>query len=221
MKISQLSDATGIPLATIKMYLREGLLPQGEKSSPNQADYGDEHLRRLKLVHGLLRVGGLSVAAAREVVAAVESDRFLVDIFGVAQRAASSSVDADNVTPEAIAVVQTITAGWHTDPRGPGQMLAAASIAAFEASGQRNAVRWYERYAEAARLIAEADLDLLDTRQTRAEKAETVVLGTVLGDTLLAGLRRSAQEDLSSSRYISPSGEDQPSPDPSAKETHS
>jgi DNA-binding transcriptional MerR regulator len=37
MWIAELSRQTEVPVATIKYYLREGLLPAGELSSPNQA----------------------------------------------------------------------------------------------------------------------------------------------------------------------------------------
>ncbi|WP_247826700.1 MerR family transcriptional regulator [Arthrobacter antioxidans] len=204
MKISRLSEVTGIAAPTIKMYLREGLLAPGEKSRPNQADYGDAHVRRLKLVHGLLRVGGLSIASTREVVAAIESDVALVETFGVAQRAATAVVDPASASEHAYEVVDDLTADWANDPCGPGRALAATSITAFEAAGQRNSAQWYERYAAAALLLAEADLDLIEAREGRAEKAEAVVLGTLLGDTLLAGLRRAAQEHVSNVRYPLP-----------------
>ena len=51
---------------------------------------------------------------------------------------------------------------------------------------------------------AEADIDELDARAERAAKAEIVVVGTVLGDTLFSGLRRAAQEHVSALRYATP-----------------
>ena len=41
MRISELSAQTGVPVPTIKYYLREGLLPEGERSAPTQAAYGE------------------------------------------------------------------------------------------------------------------------------------------------------------------------------------
>src|SRR3954453_17373569 len=73
MRMAELSRATGVPVATIKYYLREGLLPRGEvTTSPNQAQYGEEHVRRLTLVRSLVEVGGLSIAAGRAVLAAID-----------------------------------------------------------------------------------------------------------------------------------------------------
>ena len=65
MKISELSSRSGVPVATVKFYLREGLLAAGEKSSQTQASYDDIHLARLRLIRAFLEVGGLSVASAR------------------------------------------------------------------------------------------------------------------------------------------------------------
>ena len=46
MRIAELSQKTGVPVPTIKYYLREGLLPAGELTSPNQAHYDDRHVQR-------------------------------------------------------------------------------------------------------------------------------------------------------------------------------
>lgn len=63
-----LSAESGVPVGTIKFYLREQLLPPGERTSPNQARYTEAHVRRLKLVRALIETGGCSVAEVRRVV---------------------------------------------------------------------------------------------------------------------------------------------------------
>src|SRR5712664_1393717 len=68
MRIAELSRDTGVPVPTIKFYLREGLIPAGERTSPNQMQYDETHVQRLKLVRALVDVGGLSVAGARNVL---------------------------------------------------------------------------------------------------------------------------------------------------------
>ena len=73
MKIAELSSRSGTSVPSIKFYLREGLLPAGESTGRNQAEYSDEHLHRLRLIRALMDVGGLSVAAARDVIAAVDT----------------------------------------------------------------------------------------------------------------------------------------------------
>ena len=72
MRIAELSRRSGVPVPTIKYYLREGLLPAGELTSPNQARYSDDHLHRLRLVRAMVELGGLSIAAVREVLGALD-----------------------------------------------------------------------------------------------------------------------------------------------------
>src|SRR5918999_2401660 len=68
MRIGELSRSSGVPVPTIKYYIREGLLPAGEPTGRNQARYGERHQRRLALVRALVESGGLSVAATRRVL---------------------------------------------------------------------------------------------------------------------------------------------------------
>ena len=58
-------------------------------------------------------------------------------------------------------------------------------------------------YARAVEVVAEADLDCVTKNLDSgpATAAQTVVVGTVLGDALLAGLRRMAQESESHRRF--------------------
>lgn len=50
-------------------------------------------------------------------------------------------------------------------------------------------------------LVAEADLDAVDRREGREAKTMTVVIGTVLGDSLFASFRRLAHQHVSHQRY--------------------
>src|SRR5260370_33337848 len=88
MCIADRSRDSGVPVPTIKYYVREGLLPPGELTSPNQAQYDEFHLRRLRLIRALAEVGGLSIAAVRDLLAAAESPATsLHDALGKAQYA--------------------------------------------------------------------------------------------------------------------------------------
>lgn len=201
MKMAELSMVSAVPVATIKFYLREHLLPAGERTSPNQADYGDEHVRRLRLIRGLLDVGGLAVADAHRVLDALDSGQPLQQTFGVAQEAVSDRIDPATVPASALARVDRVIDGWFVSPDNAGRLAAAQVLGSLEAIGQLSARGWVERYAAAALLIAEADLDEIDAIPDREGKAETVVVGTVLGDALFSGLRRAAQEHVSALRY--------------------
>ncbi|MFB7867528.1 MULTISPECIES: MerR family transcriptional regulator [unclassified Streptomyces] len=205
MRIGELSRRTGVSVPTIKYYVREGLLPAGQLTSPNQASYDEAHVRRLRLIRALLDVGGLSVAGVREVVAAVDdSERPLHDMLGAA---------ADNVVPryqgagdepgEALvgaraAVVDLIARrGWHTDPEGPAAEALAVALAALENVGHGGFVEVLDAYAEAAERVARTDLDYVARNVVREELVESVVVGIVLGDAMFGALRRLAHADAS------------------------
>ena len=199
--MAELSSTSGIPVATIKFYLRERLLQAGERTGPNQSQYGEEHLRRLRLIRGLLEVGGLSVATARGVIDAVDSELPLAHSFGVAQRAVSAEIDPGDIDPEALAGVDRLVEGWRVSGDNPGRLAAARVLETFQALGQRDERNWFSRYAAAALLVAEADLDQVEASGSREAMAETVVIGTVLGDALFSGIRRAAQEHVTALRY--------------------
>ncbi|WP_233189210.1 MerR family transcriptional regulator [Subtercola sp. Z020] len=202
--MSELSAVSGTPTATIKFYQREGLLPPSDKTAPNQADYGPAHVARLQLIRALLGVGKLSIAAAAEVIGSIDSAEPVLYTFEAAQNALSEHLDESDVTPDALAIVDAATTGWRVSPGNPGRLAAARVVDTFGALGQADEAGWFDRYAAAALLAAEADLDEIASRSGRDAQAETVVVGTVLGDALFSGLRRAAQEHVSSGRHPAP-----------------
>jgi DNA-binding transcriptional MerR regulator len=88
MRISELSSQTGVPVATIKFYLRENLLHEGVRTAATQAQYDATHVARLRLIRALLGPGGLSVAAADQVIRAIEEPpESLHELLGIAASA--------------------------------------------------------------------------------------------------------------------------------------
>ena len=201
MKMAELSSASGIPIATIKYYQREQLLPAGVKSGPNQATYSDAHARRLGLVRAMIEVGRLSITSVREVLAAIDAREPLLSAFAVAQQALSEPLSASDIDSGALGKIDDTIAGWRVSPENPGRLAAARVLQSFGELGQLDQAGWFARYAEAAMLAAAADLDEVDARDGRDAKAEIVVIGTILGDALFSGLRRAAQEHVASARY--------------------
>jgi DNA-binding transcriptional MerR regulator len=96
MRISELASQTGVPIATIKFYLREKLMPEGIRTSATQAQYDESHVARLRLIRALLGPAGLSVAAAQQVILAIEEPpESLYELLGIAAAAvAGPNVDA-------------------------------------------------------------------------------------------------------------------------------
>src|SRR5690349_14673458 len=88
MRIRELAVATGVPIATIKYYLREHLLEPGTPTATTQADYGDHHVERLRLLRVLREVGEIPIASLRAVVAAIDDPALpLHEVLGRAHHA--------------------------------------------------------------------------------------------------------------------------------------
>ncbi len=68
MRIGQLAEASGVPVPTIKHYLREGLLPEGVKTSRNMAYYPPELVDRIKLIKQLQEERFMPLRAIRSVL---------------------------------------------------------------------------------------------------------------------------------------------------------
>ena len=70
MRMRDLAIAASLPRTTIHHYLREGLLPEPDRTAANAATYGPEHLDRLLLLKALRgpELGPLSVSEIRQVL---------------------------------------------------------------------------------------------------------------------------------------------------------
>ncbi|MER6096306.1 MerR family transcriptional regulator [Streptomyces sp. NPDC001728] len=202
MRIGELSRRTGVSVPTIKFYVREGLLPPGELTSPNQAAYGEPHAQRLRLIRALLDVGGLSVAGIREVIVAVDDpERSVHKLLG---EAASRMVPRYEREPGAgmeearEKVAALISArGWRVYEGAPATEALATALAALEDVGHGGFDEVLDTYADAAERVARADLDYVAHHVAREELVESVVVGTVIGDAIFSALRRLAQTDAS------------------------
>lgn len=203
MKISELSRASGVPLPTVKYYLREGLLPAGRPLGRNQADYDEAHLRRLRLIRALIDVGGLSVAGVRQVLGAVDDDVVPGhQLLGTAHEAIAGVSRADRSTAGWLAAraeaARVVAArGWRVYERAHALDQLADAIAALRELGQEDMLTLLDGYAEATERLARQEVGLVLARSDRAGMVEGVVTGTVLGEAMLTALRRLAQEHTS------------------------
>lgn len=211
MRMSELSSTTVTPVPTLKFYLREGLLHAGERTSPNQSQYDHTHVERVRLVRALLDVGGLSVAQAATVIAALDNDAMpLSSLFGIAQRAVTAPARlASETEGQGAARIAELCErrGWKVYPNNPGLGLATRVIDSYAELGVDVITdAALDPYAEAADLVAAADLAAVAAAPSEAEMTTVVAVGTVLGDALFAGLRRIAQEAESFRRFPLPEG---------------
>lgn len=204
MRIGELSRRTGVPVPTIKYYLREGLLPPGERTSPNQASYDDSHVHRVRLVRALVEVGGVSIAAAREVVALMhEPGRTPLGSIGKVHFAVQAARQPHSEPPSDAAVAQAEALierhGWQVRPTNPARTALAGVLDYLTRLGQPDGLGLLDTYADVAEQLATAEVDALAGQGVEA-MAENVVTMTVLGNALLAALRGLAQESAATAR---------------------
>jgi DNA-binding transcriptional MerR regulator len=201
MRIGELSRTTGVPVPTIKYYIREGLLPAGEPTGRNQARYEERHQRRLTLVRALVEVGGLSVAATRRVLEQLDRPGIrLRESLGKTQFALAlptrGTADPEAGAAEVDALLERL--GWRVGASNPARQALAELLGTLRRLGQDDVLAVVDAYAAAAENLAETEVALVLARPDTESRLQAVVVGSVLGDALLSALRRLAQENAAS-----------------------
>ena len=199
MRISELAETTGVPVHTLKFYLREGVLPPGDATSRTRADYGEAHVERVRLVRALVEHGGVSIGDIRSIVGALDSPPpSRHELLGVAHRTLPGVTAGAEVSAEVVELLEGL--GWTSCTDGPLAAGLTAAVAAARGAGVELAPAELRRYAEAMRAVAEVDVEVALRATSAAGALRTVVLGTVMVDPVLVTLRRIAQEGVSAER---------------------
>jgi DNA-binding transcriptional MerR regulator len=203
LKMSELADASGVSAATIKHYLREGLLGDEEgivRTSRNMAWYPPEYVDRIRLIKRLQEERFLPLRLIKELLSErpPRTPRAEVDLpDNVLDRLAELGVltpDADGYDPDDVAVID--------------------AIVRFRAGGYDEALGFtvYDtlRYREALEpLVAEEVRTLLDrlAGEVEVERAVEIIaagvqplralIGAMHSKLLLAELRRARSSSAS------------------------
>ncbi|MDS1269534.1 MerR family transcriptional regulator [Lipingzhangella sp. LS1_29] len=203
MRISELSRRSEVPIPTIKYYLRQGLLPPGQSTGRTQAVYGEDHLRRLRLIRALVNVAGLSVAATREVLAAVDAHTDTFAKLGEVHHALPSPMpEAEPPDSTATSHASELIAAmdWQVSQRSPHRTQLAQALAALRRLGFPPDTEILRRYAELADQTARIDLDQMMHQEDPIDQAERALVGSLLLTPVLVALRRLAQENEAAAR---------------------
>lgn len=200
--MSELSERSGVPVPTVKYYLREGLLPPGRATSATRAVYGEHHVQRLRLIRALVDVAGLSGERVRAVIAAVDDTATdLHDVLASAHEELSPVPEREPSEESRAAVARLVAQrGWQVTARGRHAEALAAALDALGAAGQGLGDESLSAYADAAAGVAAAEIASMSDA-SREDAATYAVIGTVLVEPVLLTLRRMAHEDLSSRRF--------------------
>ncbi|WP_417541112.1 MerR family transcriptional regulator [Microbacterium maritypicum] len=203
MRISELSAQAGVTVPTIKYYLREGLLPEGERSSATQAAYSEKHVERLRVIRALLDAG-VSIAETRRVLGALDDPPASAnDLLGTAHAAITPPVDEALDLTEAELLVAGL--GWKPGMCDPAVLHAVArALQGLERVGFSVQDAVMAEYLASMRRIADAEIAGVPEESAEAA-VRYVVLGSVLVEPLLLALRRVAQQVSSGERFGSSS----------------
>lgn len=217
MRMAELSERSGIPTATIKYYLREGLLRPGHRVTATQSTYDDEHLRRLRLVRALIQVGRMPVATAREVLTAIEDESIDHHTrLGAAIRALpgdgalDAAFEADELDEETEAARRRAEElfeelGWtHATEVGPTEAayrVLVGAIAGLTRTGYPCELADLLPYGRLTDQLSVTDIDMVERYGDPYEQVEAAVALTVLYEPVLLSLRRLAEAEESNRRF--------------------
>lgn len=205
MRISQLVEESGVSLPTVKFYLREGLLPSGASTGARSAEYGERHLRRLRVIKALTDVAGLPLARVKVIIGLIDRPGDdLMATLGAAIAALPPDPSPTGDYPRARAVLTRL--GQVYDPDYPAvaqleQSLLAAAQAGLGIDDDR-----IDAYGRIMRQLAEFDLDHLPLARERSAAVEHAVLGTALYEPVLLALRRLAHQQIAMERLDAADG---------------
>lgn len=198
MRISQLSDATGVSVATLKFYLREGVLHPGRSLGATRADYDEGHVDRVRLVRTLVDVGRLTIERVREVVLALEDPpgsrhallRTAHEVLREPGTAADQGVEVDGTVA---ALLESLGLSG-TDRPTPATTGLVRALTAAQRGGRALDAETLLTWAAALREVARTDVSPDLAALSDADALRYAVVATVLTDPVLLALRRVEQE---------------------------
>ena len=206
--MSELSERSGVPVASIKFYMRERMLPAGVRINATRADYGEEHVHRLALIRSLTEIAGLPLHRAKRVLEVIDdsetedgADASVHLVLGRAIDALAGGSgtpieDAEVRHPRAAAALEWLGAGYaRSDARMAAFEQLDAALAAVEAAGLPPSAMRLRCYGEHLMAIARMEIDAMPRGDTAAA-VEYAVLGTALYEPVLAAIRRLAHQNL-------------------------
>lgn len=195
-----------MPVASIKYFLRQGLLPAGRATAATLAEYGDEHAQRLRLIKALTTLGGLSIAATRDVLGAVDQAHTSEGALGAISYALPVPVAAQSAAGHEEEAAADATAGaevaellatldWQapdTSPHVEGLTAALKELRRLDAQYAPGELAAYARLAES---VARLDLERAVSLEDPVALAERAVIVFAICAPVFELLRRLAQED--------------------------
>lgn len=194
MRISVLAEVTGVPLATVKFYIREGMLPKGVATSATSAEYSEDHIKRIRLIQALSDVRALPLAQVKEILTLVDQPLpSMSESLSRAIGALPPYVDDAEEYPLARHALESL--GYVYDTASAGVKQLNSAIQAVLDAG----LYWNEPdiafYGEMAMKLAAREVQPMMSL-SREEMVPFAVLGTAMYEPIILALRRLAHQTL-------------------------
>jgi DNA-binding transcriptional MerR regulator len=156
LKISEIAERAEVPVATVRHYLREGLLPEPVKTSRNMAYYPPEFVDRIRLIKQLQEERFLPLKVIRDLLDAGETpEEEILRRFDIPERALRRLADLGVLTPA-------------KDGYSPADVRIIEAVAAFRAAGWNETTGFGAR--DVARLMTGLEPVIADELQLLTER---------------------------------------------------
>jgi DNA-binding transcriptional MerR regulator len=207
MQLNDLSARSGVSAASIKYYLREGLLRPGEAVTATRARYDDSHLRRLELIQALRQIVGLGIEQIRAIVSLADGGAPRLEVLAMVQRVvlrlephgAAGSPDAGPGHTRLGDVVVQLR-GW-PDEESDARNALDAQLALMERLGIPLSMEILDAYSGAMDTIAGLDLQLTAAAAGLDQAILTAAVGMHMHSQLLLKLLALAQASHAIRRF--------------------
>ncbi|WP_422739183.1 MerR family transcriptional regulator [Micromonospora sp. WMMD729] len=205
MRISDLSRQAGVPVGTIKFYLREQLLPPGEPTGRNQALYNKNHLRRLRLIKIFTSLGEFDLTSVRRLLIAAEDEHLPpIELFEVLNQVAMAGKDTAAEEDESLELARADadriieSAGWQVPADAAARSHLTLTLAAMRRLGCDCDPDFLDVYRDAADRLARHEVSRIATDQTARIEA---LARNVLLHQAFAAMRQLGQQHHLSRRF--------------------
>jgi DNA-binding transcriptional MerR regulator len=205
LRISELARRAGMPIPTVKFYLREGLLPPGTPTARNQARYDECHLDRLRMIRALTTVGGLEIGAVRGLLVVLEDPGVtLAGVYAGLEKvgftalpypAGFDGVDAARANIDALAG----ELGWGDEATRSGRESLVQVLTTLRVLGCDAGAKFLLAFAQAAGSVVDAEMSLVKEPDDAA-KAMAMVR-SVLFDVLMSVMLRTVRQHKVAERF--------------------
>lgn len=203
MQLKELSGQTGVSAASIKYYLREGLLPAGQTINATRAQYSARHVERLELIQALRRIVGLNIEQIRGLLAMADDGAARLDLLAAVQRVVlelgtPATGSGDVRTPAADVVVRM--RGWPDFPSDARNALNAL-LELMESLNIPVSGELLDTYSKAMDDVARVDIAATTAPDSTDELILTAAVGMHVHSQLVLKLLALAQASHAIRRY--------------------